>query len=277
MCKNTHSLLWLLKRVWAHVETESRDTNQLKSLMKHEVTTLEVQREEQKGGRSKDNSDVKRLQGHRHHRFTRTHRCDAWQRAVCPEAASVFISLSTNLKKRSWNMCRQCESTAPVQLRKEQRWRGNQRDRPSIWNKASRSTTHKTHSPEPLASFHKPDNTEAQRWTVFDFFNNTFLKNEASTKVSKTAVPLMATRGSHSRSVPTDSWVKLEAEIKSVGLILLYNKPTLASVSLITKLFSLIHGLEVRGVVALTDRRSLTAAKWSHCVCAFQSIFNGIV
>lgn len=33
---------------------------------------------------------------------------------------------------------------------------------------------HKTHSPEPLASFHKPDNTEAQRWTVFDFFNNTF-------------------------------------------------------------------------------------------------------
>lgn len=62
MCKNTHSLLWLLKRVWAHVETESRDTNQLKSLMKHEVTTLEVQREEQKGGRSKDNSDVKRLQ-----------------------------------------------------------------------------------------------------------------------------------------------------------------------------------------------------------------------
>lgn len=62
MCKNTHSLLWLLKQVWAHVETESRDTNQLKSLMKHKVTTLEVQREEQKGGRSKDNSDVKRLQ-----------------------------------------------------------------------------------------------------------------------------------------------------------------------------------------------------------------------
>lgn len=87
----------------------------------------------------------------------------------------------------------------------------------------------------------------------------------------------MATRGSHSRSVPTDSWVKLEAEIKSVGLILLYNKPTLASVSLMTKLFSLIRGLEVRGVAALTDRRSLTAAKWSHCVCAFQSIFNGII
>lgn len=89
----------------------------------------------------------------------------------------------------------------------------------------------------------------------------------------------MATRGSHSRSVPIDSWVKLEAEIKSVGLILLYNKPTLASVSLITKLFSLIRGLEVRGVAALTDRQllRLTAAKWSHCVCAFQSIFNGIV
>lgn len=87
----------------------------------------------------------------------------------------------------------------------------------------------------------------------------------------------MATRGSHSRSVPTDSWVKLGAEIKSVGLILLYNK--LASVSLITKLFSLTCRLEVRGVAALTDQRllRLTAAEWSHCVCAFQSIFNGIV
>lgn len=89
----------------------------------------------------------------------------------------------------------------------------------------------------------------------------------------------MATRGSHSRSVPTDSWVKLGAEIKSVGLILLYNKPTLASVSLITKLFSLTCRLEVRGVATLTDQRllRLTAAEWSHCVCAFQSIFNGIV
>lgn len=275
MCKNTHSLLWLLKRVWAHVETESRDTNQLKSLMKHEVTTLEVQREEQKGGRSKDNSDVKRLQApvsssSSLHTHTQMRRVTASR--LSWSCFSFYFTLD-KLKEKKLKYVQ----TVWVHSAGAAPQRAAMEGKPAWPPINMKQSLKKYHTQNSLASFHKPDNTEAQRWTVFDFFNNTFFKNEASTKVSKTAVPLMATRGSHSRSVPTDSWVKLEAEIKSVGLILLYNKPTLASVSLITKLFSLIHGLEVRGVVALTDRRSLTAAKWSHCVCAFQSIFNGIV